>query len=153
MEIHAGFDEDTGIDTMEDMKMRPHHLLCTQGYEGKGYDQAFVEHMSMYVRRMRSDPSFRVRITLSPDDLCAACPNLIDPMHCASNEKVCSFDRKVMEYFNLEEGKGYNYRELVQMIDQKITETDMESICGTCAWYPVSLCRSRILSGIWNAGI
>ena len=25
--------------------LRPHHLLCTQGYSGKGYDENFVAHM------------------------------------------------------------------------------------------------------------
>ena len=26
--------------------LRPHHLLCTQGYSGHGYSEAFVEHMN-----------------------------------------------------------------------------------------------------------
>ena len=25
--------------------LRPHHLLCTQGYSGKGYDNDFVAHI------------------------------------------------------------------------------------------------------------
>ncbi|MGN0361623.1 MAG: DUF1284 domain-containing protein [Bilifractor sp.] len=137
----------------EDMKMRPHHLLCTQGYEGKGYDKTFVEHMSMYVRRMRSEPSFRIRITLSPDDLCAACPHLADPEHCSSDDKVRTFDRKVMDFFGLEDGRSYCYQDLVQTIDRKMTEAKLYSICGTCAWYPVSQCRARILHGVWNAEI
>lgn len=136
------------MDITEDMRMRPHHLLCTQGYEGKGYDRAFVEHMSMYVRRMRSDPSFRIRMTLSPDDLCAACPHLVDPEHCASDEKVRAFDRKVMEYFDLEEGKVYCYQDLVKLIDRQMTQEKLDSICSTCAWYPVSRCRNRILGSV-----
>ena len=31
------------------IKLRPHHLLCTQGYSGKGYSEEFVEHMNEVV--------------------------------------------------------------------------------------------------------
>ena len=27
------------------MKLRPHHLMCTQSYAGKGYDEDFVKVM------------------------------------------------------------------------------------------------------------
>ncbi|MDD7224175.1 MAG: DUF1284 domain-containing protein, partial [Lachnospiraceae bacterium] len=29
--------------------LRPHHLLCTQGYSGKGYSDDFVENMDKIV--------------------------------------------------------------------------------------------------------
>ncbi len=130
---------------LEDMRLRPHHLLCTQGYEGKGYDEKFVRRMTDYVTRMRQEEGFRVRITLHPDDICAACPNLADPKHCMSDEKVTAFDRKVMDFFGLKEGEVYNYQDLIRFVDEHMTEERLASICGTCSWYPVSLCRSRIL--------
>ena len=40
--------------------LRPHHLLCTQGYSGKGYDNDFVAHMTDVVHQLRDcllDPS------------------------------------------------------------------------------------------------
>ena len=33
--------------------LRPHHLLCTQGYSGKGYDNDFVAHMTDVVHQLR----------------------------------------------------------------------------------------------------
>ena len=33
--------------------LRPHHLLCTQGYSGHGYSEAFVEHMNDVVHQLR----------------------------------------------------------------------------------------------------
>ena len=43
------------------MVMRPHHLLCTQGYSGKGYSQEFVRNMDHWVKRLRNREGFRVR--------------------------------------------------------------------------------------------
>ena len=34
--------------------LRPHHLLCTQGYSGHGYSEAFVEHMNDVVHQLRT---------------------------------------------------------------------------------------------------
>ena len=132
-------------DRKADMRLRPHHLLCTQGYEGKGYDENFVRRMTDYVTRMREEAGFRVQITLHPDDICSACPNLADSEHCTSDDKVSAFDRKVMHFFGLQEGKVYNYQKLIRFIDDRMTEERLDSICGTCSWYPVSLCRKRIL--------
>ncbi|MFR5373228.1 MAG: hypothetical protein ACLTGJ_07070 [Faecalibacterium prausnitzii] len=36
--------------------LRPHHLLCTQGYSGKGYDNDFVAHMTDVVHQLRDVP-------------------------------------------------------------------------------------------------
>ena len=45
--------------------LRPHHLLCTQGYSGHGYDDAFVEHMNDVVHQLREVPGTRIHLTFS----------------------------------------------------------------------------------------
>lgn len=45
--------------------LRPRHLLCTQGYEGRGYSEEFVCNMTAVVRRIRTEPDKRVKITYS----------------------------------------------------------------------------------------
>lgn len=63
---------------------------------------------------------------------------------CDTNDKVKRFDRKVAEYFHLEE-KDYDYHELVKKIREEITPQMLEDICEGCSWYPVSACREKIL--------
>ncbi len=55
--------------------LRPHHLLCTQGYSGKGYDNDFVAHMTDVVHQLRDVPGTTIRLTFSTDTLCSCCPN------------------------------------------------------------------------------
>ena len=37
------------------IKLRPHHLLCTQGYSGKGYSREFVENMTEIVKSIKNE--------------------------------------------------------------------------------------------------
>ena len=85
------------------IKLRPHHLLCTQGYSGKGYSEEFVEHMNEVVAMLRREEPTLIDLTFSTDTLCGACPNMKAVDNCETNEKVKRYDRKVVEYFQLEE--------------------------------------------------
>ena len=126
------------------IKLRPHHLLCTQGYSGKGYSDGFVEHMNEIVAMLRREEPTVIDLTFSTDTLCSCCPHMQAVDNCETNEKVKRYDRKVVEYFQLEE-KEYIYQELVKQIRENITPEMLEDICEGCNWYPISACREKIL--------
>ena len=109
--------------------LRPHHLLCTQGYSGKGYDNDFVAHM-----------------TFSTDTLCSCCPNKLGTDLCDTQEKVKRYDAKTVEYFGLEE-KDYVYQDLIRDIDAKATPEILADICRDCCWFPISACCKNICEG------
>lgn len=126
------------------MDLRPHHLLCTQGYSGKGYSDKFVENMNRVTEKLRGSEPVMVHLTCSTDVLCADCPNMLGTDLCSTNEKVKRYDWKVMKYFQLEE-KDYIYQELVERIREEMTPEMLADICDGCSWYPVSACREKIL--------
>lgn len=128
------------------MELRPHHLLCTQGYSGKGYSNEFVDNMNRLTGQLRSEDVTRIRLKFSTDDLCVKCPNKKGEDLCSTNEKVKRFDRKMIAYFHLEE-KEYIYQELVKEIQENITPEMLADICEGCSWYPISACREKILKG------
>lgn len=129
------------------MKLRPHHLLCIQGYSVKGYSEEFVKNMTENVRKLWEEEGTMVTLTDGTDQLCMACPNRLSERQCRDDAKVLSFDRKVLEYFGLETGRTYRYMDLIREIDSRMTPELMEDICGSCSWYPVSACRRNVLSG------
>lgn len=51
------------------IKLRPHHLLCTQGYSGKGYSKEFVENMTGIVELIKKENA-QVQLIFSEDDIC-----------------------------------------------------------------------------------
>lgn len=126
------------------MKLRPHHLLCTQGYSGKGYSNAFVANMTVITSRLRGEENVEFDLVFSTDDLCEKCPKMLGPDLCKDQDQVKGFDSKVVSYFGLEE-RRYRYRDIVREINEKITREILEDICGGCGWYPVSACRRNIL--------
>ena len=128
------------------MRLRPHHLLCTQSYSGKGYDSAFVENMDQIVEKLRNEEHTPVEIIFSSDDLCACCPNMEGENLCKDNIKVTSYDKKVTEYFHIEE-KNYIYQDITREIREKMTPAILKDICGDCEWYPVSACRQILCGG------
>jgi hypothetical protein len=81
------------------MKLRPHHLLCTQGYSGKGYNEGFVENMTAITNYLRSDESVSVEIVLSTDDIFSKCPKMLGVDFCEDNDKIKRFDKKVLMLF------------------------------------------------------
>lgn len=128
------------------MRLRPHHLLCTQGYSGHGYSEDFVTNMNFWVNRMRLEDDFTVTITRSTDDLCSHCPNKRGEGLCEDDAKVLKYDEAVMKLFHLEE-KTYVYKDLIRQIDAVMTRETMQSICGNCSWYEMSQCTANILTG------
>lgn len=124
------------------MMLRPHHLLCTQGYEGKGYSEKFVRNMDEKIEILRNHKGYKVHISTEVDDICICCPHN-NGTSCNSLEKVRIMDDKVCKYFNLE-NKTYVYEELVKKIKLEITKDIMEDICGDCAWYKYGMCERLI---------
>ena len=127
--------------------LRPHHLLCTQTYDGKGYNADFVRNMTLITGRLRSESGIAVDIVFSADDLCAKCPNMQEADLCKDSAKVKRYDEKVANYFGIQQ-KSYIYREIVAEINVKMTAQMLEDICSDCAWYSVSGCRERLLQKV-----
>ena len=126
--------------------LRPHHLLCTQGYSGHGYSEAFVEHMNDVVHQLREVPGTKIQLTFSTDTLCSCCPNKLGTDLCDTQEKVKRYDRKTVEYFGREE-KEYDYQALIREIDAKATPEMLADICRDCCWFPISACCKNICEG------
>ena len=126
------------------MKLRPHHLLCTQGYSGKGYNDDFVVNMTAITDRLRSGENVIVDIVFSTDNICSKCPKMFDVDLCEDNEKVKRFDRKIIDYFGIEE-RNYIYHEIIKKINSQMTLSMMDDICSECNWYDISVCKKNII--------
>jgi len=73
------------------MKIRAHHLLCIQGFQGYGYSEEFTENMLKVIQNLKSFPNHKIQITTCCDAICACCPHNIGDK-CTessnSNEKI-----------------------------------------------------------------
>lgn len=119
--------------------LRPHHLLCCLFYEGKGYNETFIENMNLVQERLNHES---IQLTLGCDAICTVCPNQIDENSCLTQDKVLALDKKVLEQFPLQTGKLYDYSTLQAIVRKRLDRSLFDSICNQCEWY--NLCKNKV---------
>ena len=115
--------------------LRGHHLLCLQGFQGYGYDEAFVENMSE-INRLRKLENTVISLTDNADDICKACPNLKDGLceNKKQNENIQSMDMQVLS--KLDPTKEYNALNLFKEVEKIFNSKESVSeICSKCMWH------------------
>ena len=121
---------------METLNLRPHHLLCTRAFKGKGYSPAFVENMQRVINRLKAGCD--ITLITGVDAICDLCPERIGN-HCRSEAKVTGFDEAVLSQLGLER-KNYAYAEVDRILESRLTEPVYECICRGCEWKQTGIC-------------
>ncbi|SHI82020.1 hypothetical protein SAMN02745229_03684 [Butyrivibrio fibrisolvens DSM 3071] len=121
--------------------LRPHHGMCFQFYEGKGYSADFTDHMGMVIREFEENPSQKIVLQVETDIVCKNCPNNESGV-CNSKDKVERYDRSVLDACRLSEGTEISYEDFLKKVRELIIATGKrEDICGDCSWDYI--CRNK----------
>ena len=120
------------------MKIRAHHLLCIQGFQGYGYREDFSKNMAEIIEILQNFPEHEIEIVTETDSICNCCPYNING-NCQesheSNEKIVSMDLKVLEKLDISPGSIFEAKKIFNIANNKIkTYLDMKDICGDCRW-------------------
>ena len=83
--------------------LRPHHGMCFQFYEGKGYSADFTDHMGRVIKELETDPEQKVVLKAVTDIVCENCPNNEGGV-CTTQEKVRRYDEEVLSACELSDG-------------------------------------------------
>ncbi len=114
--------------------LRPHHGMCFQFYEGKGYSAEFTDHMGRVLRELTADPARRIRLTVSADRVCEGCPNDHGGI-CADAEKTARYDEAVLRACGLRDGDVLAYGDYLAQVREKVLSAGLRrEICGDCCW-------------------
>ena len=115
------------------VKLRPHHALCVQFFEGKGYSAEFTESMCRVTERLASEDPV-IELTLSADVICSACPHNVGGV-CESTAKVALYDAAVLKAVSAEKGSVMPWSRLSSSVHEKIIDCGrLSDICGDCVW-------------------
>ena len=117
------------------LKLRGHHLLCLQGFQGYGYDDNFVKNM-IQVNNLRKLDETLIEVVNMADDICKACPNLIDGK-CKdnkNNENIIAMDNVVLS--KIDSSRTFKSNELFDEINNNFNDLkSVEDICLNCSWW------------------
>ena len=116
------------------IKLRGHHLLCLQGFQGYGYSEDFVSNMTR-INELRKSKDYIISLTNEPDDICSACPNLNNNM-CENeiqNSIIVKMDNEVLSKLN--SNKEHNSIDLFDEVSSKFNSLkSVENVCNGCKW-------------------
>ncbi|MHC1604353.1 MAG: DUF1284 domain-containing protein [Candidatus Methanofastidiosia archaeon] len=116
------------------MRIRAHHLLCMQGFQGYGYSNDFADNMTAIIKNMKSNPT--LEIVDECDVICSSCPHNIGKKclaYPAQNAK--KIDIQTLKKLNLKNGAKIKAQDVFLRVNKKIkTTSDTIDICGNCNW-------------------
>jgi hypothetical protein len=129
----------------EIVRLRGHHLLCLLGFRGLGYSPEFVENMTAVHSRVFAG-GCGLEIVAGPDDICSACPRLVDGQ-CTAVEisRVGKKDAAVLALLSLRPGDRIEAREVYRRISEALTAEDLQRICRRCHWRSLGYCAEGLL--------
>lgn len=130
-------------DSSHPIQFRPHHFLCTLGFEGKGYSQEFVRNFQALADRLRRDPagdSVVLEVVGRTDSICAPCPNRQGSL-CSTQQKIQSLDDAHAQVLGLKPGDRLTWGEAKARIAARMTDERFDSACAPCGWKALGICK------------
>ncbi len=120
----------------EPLRVRAHHILCMQGFQGLGYSKEFTRNMTQITEKIRNNPSFFIKIVIGADSICKHCPHLsngVCEMEMDSLKFISSMDVLVLENLNMEAGSVISSAQL-KTLTGSLSPKIVKEICGDCSW-------------------
>lgn len=131
------------------IRLRGHHLLCIQGFQGYGYSEEFLENMKKIHKKIISNEE-NIQLVTGPDDICKSCPNLNNDK-CKNNKEnqiILKMDMIVLDkVLNKENKKEYNPSELFKIVNNSFKrKKDIKEVCIGCMWFNKCIWVKKILN-------
>jgi hypothetical protein len=129
------------------LQFRPHHFLCTLGFEGKGYSDDFVRGFQTIADQLRTQgpqgDQVEIQVTSATDSICAPCPNRRGEL-CETQDKIAALDQAHASVLGLKPGQILNWGEAKRRIASRMTTQAFESSCAPCAWKKLGVCETAL---------
>ena len=122
--------------------LRPHHVLCAIGWQGRGYSPEFTENMNAIVwGRLRRNPLTEVIFTGTADSICAPCP-WRRGLGCEAAERITGLDARHAAALGIRPGQRMNWAEARGRAASRVRPADLQRICNGCQW--IALCQPAL---------
>lgn len=125
---------DTGVP----IKIRAHHLLCLQGFQGYGYSRDFEVNMYKIISLVNTTSGLEIEVVAVNDVICACCPygtKTLCQKDGNSARRVRALDLEILKILGLEAGIQGKVQGFISMVNSRFkTKLQLERICGSCSW-------------------
>ncbi|MEM7644473.1 MAG: DUF1284 domain-containing protein [Pseudomonadota bacterium] len=128
------------------IRLRPHHVLCSIGFEGHGYDAPFTANMVRLVMGILRAPSGldeEILITKQADAICAPCPNRVG-LGCEFHSKISMLDENHAKALDLSAGLQLTWGDALERVKQRVEPDDLDHLCAGCRWLESGMCKKAL---------
>lgn len=128
------------------LRYRPHHFLCSLGFQGKGYSETFTANMSAIVMgrlRAPSGDDTMIEVVGATDDICAPCPKRRDAL-CTVQPKIERLDAAHSLALSLSPGDRLTWGEAKARIRANVPAGSLVGLCAGCEWQPYGMCDAAL---------
>lgn len=128
------------------LRLRPHHLLCALGYQGKGYSDGFTANMTRLVTDGLKAPqgdATDILITPAADAICAPCPHRQGWL-CEKQAQIDALDTRHGRALGVAPGDTLTWSEAKHRIRANVAPGDLATLCLGCRWLELGLCEAAL---------
>jgi hypothetical protein len=128
------------------LEFRPHHFLCTVGFQGKGYSPEFVANYTGIADRLRGPGGdlIPIRVTEVTDSICGPCPSKRGDL-CETQSKIDRLDQAHAEVLGIRGGDEMTWGEAKLKIAEKFTLEKFHESCEPCSWKTMGVCEAALI--------
>lgn len=119
----------------EPIRIRAHHILCMQGFQGLGYSKEFAENMARIKDQIIQNPSSFIKVIIGADSICKCCPHNSKGI-CnieSSSKNIRAMDSIILENLDIEEGSVISSAS-IPSIAMNLSRQKVKELCGSCSW-------------------
>lgn len=128
----------------EIIRFRPHHFMCTLGFQGHGYSLGFVKNYKKIVQRIISDENTLIEVAGNMDSICLACPNKTTETLCKTQDKITKLDTKHQGVLELKIGEILSWKQAKLRIKKHMTVEKFDYTCDGCSWKEYGICQKSL---------
>ncbi len=119
--------------TSGSIRIRAHHLLCIQGFQGLGYSKEFTKNMAQIKDELLNNPSSFIRLVIGVDSICECCPHnskgICSKGHTSEN-KMRVMDSLILRNLGIEAGSVISSKYIPSLTRNLSRETVFRAING-----------------------
>ncbi len=126
------------------VSLRPHHVLCAIGWQGRGYSPEFTDNMNdIVLGRLRADPGTTVRFTWEADAICGPCPSRRGE-GCVSAARIWGLDSRHADALDVTAGDEMSWAQAQGRAVSRLRPKDLDYLCHDCRWLALGLCQAAL---------
>lgn len=122
--------------------LRPHHLICNLCFQGKGYNQEFIENFRILHQALKKRHN-KIKIIQGTDDVCSKCPEK-QTNSCKNEAVVKKIDCAYLQILQLKYGEIITVYNMEKKIKKYLDLQKFHLACKKCSWKTLGICESAL---------